>query len=57
MMDIKEVLLQCFLNFVIKKSTLLTDKSASTGHIKNEICHTSNCLKDYNNQFLENLKK
>ena len=36
MMDIKEVLLQCFLNFVIKKSTLLTDKSASTGDIKNE---------------------
>ena len=41
-----------------KKSTLLTDKSASTSvTLKMKICQTSNCLKDYKNQFLENLKK
>ena len=36
MMDIKGILLQWFINLLIKKSALLLEKSASSEAIKNE---------------------
>ena len=37
-MDVKELLLQWFMNFLIKKSALLADKSSSGSVIKMKIC-------------------
>ena len=49
MMDIKEVLLQWFKNFLIKSPLLVMV-------LKMKICQTKNYLKNYKNQLLENLK-
>ena len=48
MMDIKEALLQWFINILIKSFQVVM--------LKVKLCQTSNQVKNYTNQLLENLK-
>ena len=48
MMDIKEVFLQWFINFLIKKLLVVL--------LKVKLCQANNMVKSYINQLLENLK-